>query len=100
MARKKAEGPFEEAPIVNAQLATQMNAEPPVEAVQLPSVPGQPARKSVPARGTGYGAPTHPAFAVPHNGHMEQAKSAYTCADCIHLEARIRKAFKEMGHDF
>jgi hypothetical protein len=32
--------------------------------------------------------------------HMPAPTSTYTCIDCQHLEARIRKAFKEQGVEF
>lgn len=49
----------------------------------------------VPAEGT------HGKVHAQHGVHAEGPKpAAYTCEDCLDLERRIRKAFKEQGYQF
>lgn len=49
---------------------------------------------------TFYGSPTNPKYAGPHNGHVAPQGVHYACEDCQDLYERVKKAFKDMGHEF
>lgn len=49
---------------------------------------------------TFYGSPTNPKYAGSHNGHVAPQGVHYACEDCQDLYERVKKAFKDIGHEF